>query len=162
MAFGDPRLRGLVLLAWLSFFWVVPEALAAPYGEGGPTAIGLLLAAQPTGAVVGGLALTRLVRPVVRLQLLWRARAARVRAAAASSPPPPLPAAIALLVVCGSRHRQYNLRRTPRSCRPLPARAERRRFGLVAAGLVAGQGVCIALAGAPRRAVGSKWPGSSQ
>ena len=82
VAFGDPRLRGLVLLAWLSFFWVVPEALAAPYGKGDPTAIGLLLAAQPTGAVVGGLALTRLVRPVVRLQLMGALALLASRAAA--------------------------------------------------------------------------------
>ena len=47
VVFGDPRLRGLVLLAWLAVFWVVPEALAAPYADGKPTAVGLLLAAQP-------------------------------------------------------------------------------------------------------------------
>ena len=154
VAFGDPRLRGLVLLAWLSFFWVVPEALAAPYGKGDPTAIGLLLAAQPTGAVVGGLALTRLVRPVVRLQLMG------ALALLASVPllffafTPPLPAAIALLVVCGVGT-SYNLPANAAFMQAVPAERRGQAFGLVAAGLVAGQGVSIALAGALAEAVGS-------
>ena len=63
VVFGDPRLRGLVLLAWLAAFWVVPEGLAAPYAQGKPTAVGLLLAAQPAGSVIGGLWLSRLVGP---------------------------------------------------------------------------------------------------
>ena len=82
VVFGDPRLRGLVLLAWLATFWVVPEALAAPYGEGKPTAVGLLLAAQPAGSVIGGLWLSRLVRPTTRLELMGPLAVAVLRAAA--------------------------------------------------------------------------------
>jgi predicted MFS family arabinose efflux permease len=157
VAFGDPRLRGLVLLAWLSFFWVVPEALAAPYGKGDPTAIGLLLAAQPTGTVIGGLALTRLVRPAVRLQLMG------ALALLASLPllffafTPPLPVALALLVVCGIGT-SYNLPANAAFMQTVPAERRGQAFGLVAAGLVAGQGVSIALAGAIAEAVGSVGP----
>jgi len=154
VVFGDPRLRGLVLLAWLSFFWVVPEALAAPYGKGDPTAIGLLLAAQPTGAVIGGLALTRLVRPAVRLQLMG------TLALLASVPlllfafTPPLPVALALLVVCGIGT-SYNLPANAAFMQSVPAERRGQAFGLVAAGLVAGQGLSIAIAGAVAEAVGS-------
>ena len=33
LVFGDPRLRTLMLLAWLAAFYTVPEGLAAPYAQ---------------------------------------------------------------------------------------------------------------------------------
>jgi predicted MFS family arabinose efflux permease len=53
---GNRRLRVLLGLVWLVGFLVVPEGLASPYVDrvgGGPTAVGVLLAAGPTGAAVG-------------------------------------------------------------------------------------------------------------
>ncbi len=54
--FGDRRLRLLLAFSWLLGLLVVPEGLAAPYADllgGGPRTVGLLLAAGPTGVLVG-------------------------------------------------------------------------------------------------------------
>jgi predicted MFS family arabinose efflux permease len=70
---GDPNLRNLLGFAWLAAFWVVPEGLAAPYASGhgsGPLAVGLLLAANPVGNLIGTVVLTRWVRPASRSRLL--------------------------------------------------------------------------------------------
>jgi MFS family permease len=147
VVFGDPRLRGLVLLGWLATFWVVPEGLAAPYADGNSTSIGLLLAAQPAGSVVGGIVLSRLVRPTTRLELMgWLA--------ILSSAPllfflatPSIPVAVALLVVSGVGT-TYNLPANAAFMQALPAERRGQAFGLVSAGLVAGQGISIAVAGA--------------
>jgi len=101
VVFGDPRLRGLVLLAWLAFFWVVPEGLAAPYGDGSPTAVGLLLAAQPAGSTVGGLVLSRMVRPTTRLELMGPLAVLSCAPLLFFAASPPVPVAVALLVVSG-------------------------------------------------------------
>ena len=155
VVFGDPRLRGLVLLAWLATFWVVPEALAAPYvGANAPTALGLLLAAQPIGAVIGGLVLTRLVRPTTRLQVMGPL-------AVLSSVPllffavtPPVPVAATLLILSGIGT-SYNVPANAAFMQAVPAERRGQAFGLVAAGLVAGQGLSIALAGALAESLGS-------
>lgn len=69
---GNPRLRLLVGFACLSGFFVVPEGLAVPYAAQlgvGAAGVGLLLAANPVGTVVGMLVL-RAVRPERRLRML--------------------------------------------------------------------------------------------
>ena len=69
----DRRLRALVLLACVSAFVVTVEGLAAPYAAelgAGPTAVGLLLAANPLGTAVGIVLLTRGVAPERRPRLL--------------------------------------------------------------------------------------------
>jgi MFS family permease len=70
---GDRRLRQLLALAWLAGFWIVPEGLAAPYAAqhgGGPSAVGILLAANPAGNLIGVLVLTRWVPTRQRPRLL--------------------------------------------------------------------------------------------
>jgi MFS family permease len=147
VVFGDPRLRGLVLLAWLAAFWVVPEALAAPYGDGSPTAVGLLLAAQPTGSVIGGLWLSRLVRPTTRIELMGPLAVLSCIPLLFFAATPPLPVAVALLVVSGVGT-TYNLPANAAFMQALPAARRGQAFGLVSAGLVAGQGLSITAAGA--------------
>jgi MFS family permease len=147
VVFGDPRLRGLVLLAWLAAFWVVPEGLAAPYGDGKPTAVGLLLAAQPAGSVIGGLWLTRLVRPTTRLELMGPLAVVSCIPLLFFAATPPLPVAVALLVVSGIGT-TYNLPANAAFMQALPANRRGQAFGLVSAGLVAGQGLSITAAGA--------------
>lgn len=147
VVFGDPRLRGLVLLGWLAAFWVVPEGLAAPYGNGNPTAVGLLLAAQPAGSVAGGLWLSRLVRPNTRLELMGPLAVLSCVPLLFFAASPPLPVAVALLVVSGIGT-TYNLPANAAFMQALPAERRGQAFGLVSAGLVAGQGVSISIAGA--------------
>lgn len=70
---ADRQLRILLGFAWLSFWWVIPEGLAAPFAAahgGGPTSVGVLLAAAPAGNVLGILVLTRWVPTSKRPHLL--------------------------------------------------------------------------------------------
>ena len=148
--FADPRLRALVLLAWLATFSVVPEGLAVPYAAsigGGPGTVGLLLAAEPLGATIGALMVTRLVPPAGRPRLL-------VPLAALSSAPllgyalsPPLPVVLGLLVASGLGG-SYQLIANTTFMQLVPAHLRGQAFGLAAAGLVAGQGLGLAAAGA--------------
>ena len=147
VVFGDPRLRGLVLLGWLATFWVVPEGLAAPYAKGDSSAIGLLLAAQPIGSVVGGLVLSRMVRPATRLEVMGWLAVISCLPLLFFITTPPLPVAVALLVVSGIGT-TYNLPANAAFMQALPAERRGQAFGLVSAGLVAGQGISIAIAGA--------------
>jgi len=150
LVFGDPYLRLLVALAWLATFSVVPEGLAAPYTHslhGSAVAVGLFLAAQPTGASLGGLVLSRFVAPARRLELM-------APLAVLSCVPlllfvlhPGLPLALALLAVSGIGM-SYNLPANAAFVQTVPAAQRGQAFGLVAAGLVAGQGLSIAAAGA--------------
>jgi MFS family permease len=147
VVFGDPRLRGLVLLGWLATFWVVPEGLAAPLGDGNATSIGLLLAAQPAGSVLGGLVLSRLVPPTTRLEIMGGLAVLSCAPLLGFLASPPIPVAVALLVVSGIGT-TYNLPANAAFMQALPAERRGQAFGLVSAGLVAGQGISIAVAGA--------------
>lgn len=147
VVFGDPRLRGLVLLGWLATFWVVPEGLAAPYAQGDSTAIGLLLASQPIGSVVGGVVLSRMVRPATRLEVMGWLAVMSCLPLVFFFTTPPLPLAVGLLVISGIGT-TYNLPANAAFMQALPAERRGQAFGLVSAGLVAGQGISIALAGA--------------
>jgi MFS family permease len=143
-----------VLLGWLATFWVVPEGLAAPYAGGSATAIGLLLAAQPAGSAVGGLLLSRLVPPTTRLELMGPLAVLSCAPLLAFAVTPPLSVAVALLVLSGIGT-TYNLPANAAFMQAVPAERRGQAFGLVAAGLVAGQGVSIALAGALAESLGS-------
>lgn len=68
---GDRRLRSLIGLACVSGAYVVPEGLAVSYAaqlHSSATVVGILMAANPAGMVLGMLVLQRL-RPQVRLTL---------------------------------------------------------------------------------------------
>lgn len=69
----DKGLRVLVLFCWLSAFLVVYEGLAAPYTAeigGGTVAVGLILASDPLGSVIGALVFSRWVAASTRPKLL--------------------------------------------------------------------------------------------
>jgi MFS family permease len=153
VVFGDAWLRRLVLLAWLSAFWVVPEGLAAPYTGGSATAVGLMLAAQPTGAVCGGLVLSRLVWPATRLRLMVPLAAVSCLPLAAFAAPIPLAAALGLLVLSGVGT-AYNLPANAAFMQSLPPERRAQAFGLAGSGIVALQGLAIVLAGAIADTVG--------
>ncbi len=72
LVWHDRRLRLLIAIGCLAAFAVVPEGLAAPFSEevgAGVAGVGVLLAADPAGMVVGAL-LLRLVPAAARVRLL--------------------------------------------------------------------------------------------
>lgn len=147
---GDPLLRSLVLLAWAgAAFAVVPEGLVAPYARdlgGGAGTVGLLLAAAPTGAVVGALLVGRLVAPARRLHLLIPLAVLSMAPLLAFLLRPGLPVSLLLLALSGIGG-AFQLPANAAFVAAVPAAVRGRAFALVAAGLYAGQGLAVLLAG---------------
>jgi MFS family permease len=73
LAFAHPATRTLVLFTWVAGLLPVYEGIAAPYVSatgGGSTAIGLLLAADPLGSVIGAFCYARWVPARLRPRLI--------------------------------------------------------------------------------------------
>jgi MFS family permease len=151
LVFGDPRLRTLLILSWLATYYIVPEGLAGPYvkrdlGEGS-LGVGLLLAAQPAGVVIGGLLLTRLVPPARRLTLMVPLAAVALGPLVLIGLRPGLEISIALLVVAGLGA-SYQLVANATFVQTVSPTRRGQAYGLATAGLIAGQGLGIVGAGA--------------
>jgi MFS family permease len=154
LVFRDPKLRTLLIVSWLALFYVVPEGLAAPYvdqlygdHQKHSVAIGLILAAQPLGVVIGGLLLSRLVPQPKRLALL-------VPLAALSSAPmmligltPGLVLSVIILAVTGLGG-SYQIVSNSTFVQSVSPERRGQAYGLATAGLIAGQGLGLLLGGA--------------
>lgn len=147
--FSRPRLRVLVGLAWLAAAYVVPEGLAVPYAADlgyGATAVGLLLAANPVGTVIGGIVVSRLLTPPRRL------RAMRPLALLSCAPligcwwQPGLTVSLLLWALSGFGS-AYMLAANVAFVQAVPNERRARCFAVVQTGLVVGQGAAIVLAG---------------
>jgi MFS family permease len=146
----DPRRRALVLLAWLVGWYVVPEALAAPYADqvgAGPTVVGLLMAADPLGSVIGAWLFVRFVPAVTRARLVG------VLAAGAGVPlvfclfRPPVPLTLLLWAVSGMLSTAYLLQTQASFVRATPAVGRGRAIGVAASGIIAAQGAAVLIGG---------------
>ncbi|QJY49457.1 MFS transporter [Pseudonocardia broussonetiae] len=146
----DRRRRALVLLVWMVGLYVVPEALAAPYADqigAGPAVVGLLMAADPLGSVLGAWLFVRFVPPDRRARLIG------VLAVAAGLPllftalVPPVPVALLLWGVSGMASTAYVMQAQASFVRATPAAIRGRAIGVAASGIVAGQGVAVLAGG---------------
>ena len=150
LVFGDARLRQLVLLAWLATFWVVPEGLATPWAaELGGTAltVGLLMAGQPVGAVVGAIIVGRLIGPELRRRMMLPLAAVAGLPLLLCAVKPSLPVILVALVVSGFGT-SYDLVANTTFMQAVPNASRAQAFGLVIAGLTFGQGLGLLAAGA--------------
>lgn len=147
---ADPRRRALVLLVWMVGLYVVPEALAAPYAAqvgAGPAVVGLLMAADPLGSVVGAWLFVRFVPPQRRARLIG------VLAVAAGVPllftalVPAVPLALLLWGVSGMASTAYVMQAQASFVRATPAAIRGRAIGVAASGIVAGQGIAVLAGG---------------
>ncbi|MEU4830139.1 MFS transporter [Streptosporangium sp. NPDC023615] len=153
LVFGDPRLRTLVLFAWLCGFYVLPEGIATPYADeltGDPRRLslvtGLLMAAMPTGTVVGAFLFSRYVSPSNRLRSMgWMAMltCAPLMVCAVR---PPLVVVLLLWFVSGLGG-AYQLAANAAFVQCVPAGQRGQAFGLVQSGLLASQGIGILAGG---------------
>jgi predicted MFS family arabinose efflux permease len=148
---GRPRLRALLLFGWLApAFTIAPEALAAPYvAEVGadPAAVGLLLAAVPTGMVVGEPLAARFLGPDRRARLIVPMAVGALLPLLAFAARPPIPVAAALLVVTGACY-AYALGLDQRVLEASPEDLLGRVLTVSTSGLMVTQGAGFALAGA--------------
>ncbi len=151
LVFGDRRLRALTLFAWLAAFHVhsVPSGLVVPYAAergAGPLAVGLLLAAATLGSGLAMVVLTTWVPPPRRLRLMTPLA---VLAAAALVPcllDPPLPV-VGLLWLVAGLGTGYQLAANVAFVSAVPGERRAQAFGMVSAGLAAGQGIGVVIAG---------------
>ncbi len=154
--FGDPRLRRLVLLAWIGLGTsVVPEGLAVGLADrrgAGPLGLVALLAALPTGTALGAVALARL-RPRTRRRmlrpLLLLVCGSLLCAPLAGS----TPALVALVVATGVGAAFFPLIASTVG-RTVPPELRSRVFGVAASGLMAAQGLALLASGALAGLVG--------
>jgi predicted MFS family arabinose efflux permease len=146
----DRQRRALVLLAWLVGWYVVPESLAAPYADqlgAGPAAVGVLMAADPLGSVLGAWLFTRFVPAPVRGRLVG------VLAAGAGLPlmacvfRPDLPVTLVLWGLSGMLSTAYLLQTQAEFVRATAETDRGRAVGVAAAGIIAAQGLAVLVGG---------------
>ena len=146
----DPHRRTLVLLAWLVGWYVVPEGLAAPYADqlgAGPAVVGLLMAADPLGSVLGAFLFVRFVPPRVRSRLIG------VLAVAAGVPlvimlaQPGLAPTIVLWGLSGMCSTAYLLQTQADVVRATPDAGRGQAIGVAASGIIASQGIAVLIGG---------------
>ncbi|RCG21931.1 MFS transporter [Sphaerisporangium album] len=160
LVFGDRRLRTLVMFAWLCGFYVLPEGIAVPYAAtlgDDPRDVtlisGLLMAAMPTGTVIGAFVFSRLVTPTGRLRVMgWMAMLSCAPLIGCALRPP-LAVVLALWVLAGMGG-AYQLAANAAFVQCVPANRRGQAFGLVQSGLLAAQGIGILIGGAAAQALG--------
>lgn len=154
----EPRRRVLACLAWLVGCYIVPEGLAAPYAAeigAGPAVVGLLMAADPAGSVLGAWLFTRFVPTGHRERWLGPlAIAAGLPLVLCVARPDAVPAILLwgatglLSTACLVQAQASFVRMTPYAQRG-------KAIGLAASGLVAAQGLAVLLSGFAAEHVGA-------
>ncbi|MEV0197089.1 MFS transporter [Nonomuraea sp. NPDC050691] len=153
LVFGDKGLRTLVMFAWLCGFYVLPEGLAAPYAATlatgtlpAPVVTGLLMAAMPTGTVLGAFLFSRFVSPSRRLRLMGWMAVLSCLPLVLSALRPPLVVVLAAWVLSGVGG-AYQLAANAAFVQRVPAERRGQAFGLAQSGLMAAQGAGILVGG---------------
>lgn len=145
----DSRLRALLGFSWLAGCWVVPEGLAAPYAAahgGGAVSVGVLLAADPVGMLIGSLLLARLVSTTHRPGYLGPLAIASGIPLIATLSGPAIPIAFALWALCGALS-AYQLLIVGEFVSIVPGDRRGQAIGIAASGLLAVQGLGILAGG---------------
>lgn len=145
----DRRTRTLIAIGGLALFYIAPEALAAPYAaqlKMGSAAVGLLMAADPVGAVVGALVFGRLSESV-RLRSVALLGVAAGLPLAACALRPPLLLALLLFAMSGAAATIYTMQAMTASARLLPDPVRAQGLGFGSAVIQSVQGIGALLAG---------------
>ncbi|MEO3862111.1 MFS transporter [Acrocarpospora sp. B8E8] len=160
LVFGDRRLRTLVLFAWLCGFYVLPEGIAVPYAaelDDGrlpvPVISGLLMAAMPTGTVLGAFLFSRFVTPSGRLRAMGWMSMLTCAPLILCAMRPPLEIVLLLWILSGIGG-AYQLAANAAFVQCVPPERRGQAFGLVQSGLLAAQGVGILIGGALAQELG--------
>jgi Major Facilitator Superfamily len=155
LVFGDPALRTLMALGWLAAFYEVPEGLAVPYAGrlgGGAVAAGLLLAFSQLGAAISTPLFTRKIGPLTRLRWMGPMAVLTCAILAVTVLRPGLIASMALFSLSNS-FAMYQVAANTAFVERIPNEKRGQAFGLANAGLIVGQGVAFAVAGAAAEVV---------
>jgi MFS family permease len=157
LVWRDPGLRALLGLCWLAGFYVVPEALAAPYAAslgGGAVAVGAIMASDPLGSVIGGIVFSKWVPEAGQRRVIG------VLGILAGFPlilcalRPPLLLSMLLFALSGAAATAYNIQAVASFVRRLPDAQRAQGSGLLSSGLVTVQGLGALAAGIVADVVG--------
>lgn len=156
LVWTDRRLRALVWLASIAGFYVTVEGVAAPYAaevNGGPRAVGLLLAAHPAGTAVGMWILSRYVRPATRLRILGPLAVASCAVLLPCFAHPGLVVTFLLWAASGAAS-GYQMTASAAFVQAVPDSGRAQAFGLAVTVLKVSQGAGILLAGLAAEGIG--------
>lgn len=154
MVSGDRRLRALVGLACVSGFYVVPEGLAVPYASqihAGTAGVGILLAANPVGAVLGMIVLKSL-RPGWRLRLMGPLAVATCAILLPTAWAPVL-AVSAVLWVANGLFSAYDMVANATFVQIVPDASRGQAIGLASAAMQGAQGLGVVVGGLIAQAI---------
>jgi MFS family permease len=150
LVLSRPALRDPMLFAWLCAFYNAPEGIAVPLARslgGGSVTVGLILAAEPFGAMVGSLAFSRLVAPSKRLRWMGPLATAASAVLVLFAFQLGLIAVLAVLFVAGL-FAAFQLAANAAFVAAAPPERRSEAFGLAQGGMSLGQGLFMVLAGA--------------
>jgi MFS family permease len=150
LVFGDAALRTLMLFACLAAFYSVPGAIAAPYAGklgGGPVAAGLLIASTQVGSVLAMPFFTKRIGPLTRLRWMGPMAVCANLALVLTVLRPSLAVSMAIFAVANV-FTVYQIAANTAFVERVPNERRAQALGLANAGLVVGQGVAFAVAGA--------------
>lgn len=145
----DRKLRALVALSWLVGLFTIPEGLAAPYAAtlGATTAaVGLLMAADPAGSIVGAWLVAKLPRDRRPALTTWLAVASGVPLALCVFQPP-LGVVMLLWAISGACATAYVILAQAAFVLGVPDHRRGAASGLAGAGVLSSQGVAVLAAG---------------
>lgn len=163
LLFADRGTRTLVLMLWLMALVAVYEGMAAPYAAafgGGSVVVGLILAADPFGSVVGVFLYSKLVPESRRPGLLGPFAVASAVPAALCLLRPGLVVSIVLFVLAGAFGTIVAMETTTALTTRVPEDRRGQAIGMGNAGLTTATGISPLLAGiladrtSPAQAVG--------
>ncbi|WP_327586854.1 MFS transporter [Nonomuraea sp. NBC_00507] len=147
----DPRLRSLIALSWLAGFYIMPEGLAAPYADalndGSAVAVGVIMAADPVGSVIGAFIVGRYVPEAAR------SRAVGVLALLTGVPlmvcvlRPDLAVSAVLFGLSGAFSMGYQMQVGALFVQILPDHSRAQGMGVLSSGLITVQGLGILAGG---------------
>jgi MFS family permease len=139
-----------MLFGWLCAFYNAPEGIAEPLARslgGGSVTVGLILAAEPFGAMLGSLAFSRLVTPPHRLRWLGPLATAASAVLVLFAFNLGLLPVLAVLFAAGA-FAAFQLAANAAFVAAAPPERRSEAFGLAQGGMSLGQGLLMVLAGA--------------
>ena len=149
LVIGDPRVRPLALLAWASSsFAIVFEALGAPLSRASGSAswtVGILLAAQPVGTVVGAILVARL--PAARRERWMRALALLTLVPLIFALLKPDLTLLLVIGVASGLGLSFHVLASTAFVNRVAPEVRGRALGLVGTGLLVGQGIGVLVGG---------------
>lgn len=146
----DSGLRVLLLIGWLTAFLIVYEGLAAPYTAefgGSAVAVGLILASDPLGSVIGALVFSRWVSPMVRSRALGPLTIAACLPLLPVFLKPGLVISVVLFALAGALGTAVLMQSSAAFTRGVPDHSRAQALGLSQSGVATIQGLSPLLAG---------------